>query len=86
MMGFFLLIVIGLFAGWMANLFTQDGGLGKVGNIIGGIVGSLLGGLLFQQFGARLTGWNEAPALLASFGVGLVVAVVLLVIACAIKK
>ena len=86
MLGLFLLIAIGVMVGWMTNFFTHDGGLGKVGNLIVGIVGSLIGGLLFQQLGTRLTGWSEEPVLLSSFGVALVVAIVLLIIASAIKK
>jgi uncharacterized membrane protein YeaQ/YmgE (transglycosylase-associated protein family) len=86
MLGLFLLIVIGLFVGWMANFFTHGGGLGTVGNIIVAIVGSLLGGLLFQQVGIRLTGWVEESVVLASYGVAFVMAVILLVIAKLIKK
>jgi len=86
MLGLFLLIAIGLMAGWLANFFTHGGGLGTVGNIIVGIVGSLLGGLLFQQIGVRLTGWLEESVLLASYGVALLLAVILLVIANLIKK
>jgi len=86
MLGLFLLVAIGLVVGGLANFFTRGGGLGTVGNIIVGIVGSLLGGLLFQQFGERLTGWLDAPVALASYGVALIVAVVLLIIVSVIKK
>lgn len=84
MLGILLLLAIGLMAGWLANFFTHGGGLGTAGNIIVGIVGSLVGGLLFQQFGGRLVGEHEA--LLISFGVALVGAVVLLVVVGLIKK
>ena len=86
MLGLFLFVFIGLMAGWMANFFTHGGGLGTTGNIIVGIVGSFLGGLLFQQFGARLFGMSETPAVLLSFAVALVVAIVLLIVAHLIKK
>jgi uncharacterized membrane protein YeaQ/YmgE (transglycosylase-associated protein family) len=86
MLGPFLLIAIGLVIGGLATFFTHGGGLGKVGNLVVGIVGSFLGGLLFQQFGARLTGWLEESVLLVSFGVAFVVAVILLVVANMIKK
>jgi uncharacterized membrane protein YeaQ/YmgE (transglycosylase-associated protein family) len=83
MLGYFLLIVIGLMVGAMANSFTHGGRLGMAGNLIVGIVGSFLGGILFQQFGTRLM--SETPALLLSFAVALVGAVLLLVIAHKVK-
>ena len=84
MLGLFLLIVIGLVAGGLASSFTHGGRLGKTGNLIVGLVGSFLGGLLFQQFGDKLVG--ESPALLLSFPVALVSAILLLVIAHMIKR
>ena len=84
MLGLLLLVAIGLMAGWLANMFTHGGGLGTAGNIIVGIVGSLLGGLLFQQFGGRLVGEHEA--VLISFGVALVAAVVFVIVAGMIKR
>ena len=84
MLGFFLLIVIGLMVGGMANSFTNGGRLGMAGNLIVGIVGSFLGGILFQQFGTRLM--SETPALLLSFAVALVGAVLLLIIAHRVKR
>ena len=86
MLGLFLLIAIGLVVGGMASSFTHGGRLGKTGNLIAGIIGSLTGGLLFQQFGARLFGMSETPALLLSFAVALVVAIIVLVVAHAIKR
>ena len=84
MLGLFLLLAIGLMAGWLANMFTQGGGPGTAGNIIVGIAGSFLGGLLFQLFGDRLVG--ESEALTISFGVALVSAVVAVVVAGLIKR
>jgi uncharacterized membrane protein YeaQ/YmgE (transglycosylase-associated protein family) len=83
MLGYFLLIAIGLMVGGMANSFTHGGRLGLTGNLSVGIVGSFLGGFLFQQFGTRLM--SETPALLFSFVVALVGAVLLLVIAHKVK-
>ncbi len=86
MLGIFLLIAIGLVTGGLANFFTHGGRLGTAGNIAVGIVGSFAGGLLFQQFGVRLTGWDEAPVALASFGAAFLMAVVLLIVVNLIKR
>ena len=51
-MWFFLwYLLIGLVAGWIANLIVKGRGGGLVVNIIVGIVGSLLGGWIFSLFG-----------------------------------
>jgi uncharacterized membrane protein YeaQ/YmgE (transglycosylase-associated protein family) len=84
MLGYFLLIAIGLMVGGMANSFTHGGRLGTAGNLIVGIAGSFLGGFLFQQFGTRLM--SDTPALLLSYAVALIGAILLLVIAHAVKK
>lgn len=44
-------LLIGLVAGWIANLIVKGRGGGLVVNIIVGIVGSLLGGWIFSLFG-----------------------------------
>lgn len=40
--------VIGLVAGWLANLIIRGDGYGLIANLIIGLVGSLLGGWLAQ--------------------------------------
>ena len=40
--------VIGLVAGWLANLFIKGDGYGLIANLIIGLIGSLLGGWLAQ--------------------------------------
>lgn len=84
MLGLFLLVGIGLLVGGLASSFTHGGRLGTMGNLVVGVVGSLAGGLLFQQFGTRLV--EEHSAILLSFGVALVTAVLLLVIVGLIKR
>ena len=37
-------LLIGLFAGWIANLIVRGGGSGLIINLIVGLVGGLLGG------------------------------------------
>jgi uncharacterized membrane protein YeaQ/YmgE (transglycosylase-associated protein family) len=84
MLGYFLLIAIGLMVGAMANSFTHGGRLGTTGNLAVGVAGSFLGGFLFRQFGTRLM--SETPALLLSFVVALVGAIILVVVAHLIKR
>ena len=40
--------VIGLVAGWLANLFIKGDGYGLIANLVIGLIGSLLGGWLAQ--------------------------------------
>ena len=44
-------LLIGLVAGWLANLFVRGGGSGLIVNIIVGLIGGLLGGWLVSLFG-----------------------------------
>ena len=50
-MFFLLYLLIGLFAGWIANLIVRGGGSGLIINLIVGLVGGLLGGWIFSWFG-----------------------------------
>ena len=42
--------IIGLFAGWLANMVIKGDGYGLIANLIIGLIGSLLGGWLLQLF------------------------------------
>lgn len=44
-------LLIGLVAGWLANLIVRGGGAGLVVNLIVGLIGGLLGGWLVSLFG-----------------------------------
>lgn len=44
-------LLIGLVAGWLANLIVRGRGGGLVVNLIVGIVGGVLGGWIFSLFG-----------------------------------
>lgn len=44
-------LLIGLVAGWLANLIVKGGGAGLVVNLIVGLIGGLLGGWLVSLFG-----------------------------------
>lgn len=49
-------LLIGLVAGWLANLVVKGHGAGLWINLIVGIVGGLLGGWLFALFGVFAVG------------------------------
>ena len=44
-------LLIGLAAGWIANLIVKGGGSGLLVNLIVGLIGGVLGGWLFSLFG-----------------------------------
>ena len=44
-------LLIGLAAGWIANLIVKGGGSGLFVNLIVGLIGGILGGWLFSLFG-----------------------------------
>ena len=67
-------LLIGLVAGWLANLIVRGGGAGLVVNLIVGIIGGVLGGWLVSLFG-----WLPLEAL-GSLLTSLIGAIVLLLI------
>ena len=50
-MGIIVWIVIGLIAGWLANLILKGRGGGLFGNIAVGLIGAIVGGWLFGVLG-----------------------------------
>ena len=44
-------LLIGLAAGWIANLIVKGDGSGLVINLIVGLIGGVLGGWIFSWFG-----------------------------------
>ena len=44
-------LLIGLAAGWIANLIVKGSGSGLIVNLIVGLIGGLLGGWIFSWFG-----------------------------------
>lgn len=57
-------LLIGLVAGWLANLFVKGHGSGLVVNLIVGIIGGILGGWVLSLFGLVAVG--TAGSLIAS--------------------
>ena len=50
-MGVLAWIVVGLIAGWLANMMLKGRGSGLLGNLAVGLVGAIIGGWLFGAFG-----------------------------------
>ena len=50
-MEFFLMILIGVVAGWFAGQFMTGEGFGVIGDIIIGVLGALIGGIIFEKAG-----------------------------------
>ena len=68
-MSFFLWIVLGLIAGFIASHIVNHRGEGMVLDILLGIVGALIGGWLFHMFGHEgVNGLNVHSILVASAG------------------
>jgi uncharacterized membrane protein YeaQ/YmgE (transglycosylase-associated protein family) len=75
-MTIFVLLILGLVAGWIANILIGRGGFGLIGDIIIGILGSVVGGWLAAQWlGVDVIGVN-----LTSIAIGLFGAAILTVI------
>lgn len=78
-MGILSWIIVGLIAGWLANMVMKGRGQGLLGNLILGIVGALVGGFLAGAlFGVQnaVSGIDLSSILTASLGAIIVIAVV----------
>jgi uncharacterized membrane protein YeaQ/YmgE (transglycosylase-associated protein family) len=49
--------VIGLLAGWLADVVMQGGGYGVVGDVLIGVGGSIAGTWIFRALGFANDGW-----------------------------
>lgn len=78
-MGWIVIILIGILAGYLASLIMKGRGLGLIWNLIVGLVGSLIGGWVFDLLGIYGHGliWQIISATVG--------AIILLAIASAIK-
>lgn len=71
----FVIIFVGIVAGWLAGLIIRGTGFGLVGDLIIGVGGALLAGLLFPRLGIHLGTGIVAEIIAAAIG-----AVILLLI------
>jgi len=56
-------LLIGLAAGWIANLIVKGGGSGLFVNLIVGLIGGILGGWRFSRLGWGITSVIRSPGL-----------------------
>ena len=69
-------LVVGLLAGWIANMIMSSGRGGILADLLLGIVGAFVGGFIGSLlFGADVTGFNLTSILLAVLGAIVVVAI-----------
>lgn len=80
-MNFIWFLIVGLIAGWLAGVLVKGSGFGLIGNLVVGVVGAFIGGFLFSLLGLGSNGDLIGSIVVATIG-----AVVLLVIARAIKR
>jgi uncharacterized membrane protein YeaQ/YmgE (transglycosylase-associated protein family) len=78
-MGILSWIIVGLIAGWLANMVMRGSGQGLLSNLLLGIVGALVGGLLAGSLlgvDNAMSGINLTSILVASLGAIVVIAIV----------
>lgn len=49
-------VVVGLLAGWLAEIVMKDGGYGLIGDMVLGLVGSVVGGWIFRALSVSAGG------------------------------
>jgi uncharacterized membrane protein YeaQ/YmgE (transglycosylase-associated protein family) len=69
-------LVVGLLAGWIANMIMSSGRGGFLADLLLGVVGAFVGGFIGSAlFGADVSGINLTSILLAVLGAIVVVAI-----------
>jgi uncharacterized membrane protein YeaQ/YmgE (transglycosylase-associated protein family) len=64
----FIILLVGLIAGWLAGQIVRGTGYGLVADIAIGIVGALIGSWLLPELGIRLGGGIVAAIISATIG------------------
>jgi uncharacterized membrane protein YeaQ/YmgE (transglycosylase-associated protein family) len=52
--GLFVILFVGLIAGWLAGKIVRGTGFGIIGNVLVGIAGALVASFLFPKLGIRI--------------------------------
>ncbi len=69
-------LLLGLVAGWIANMIMSSGRGGLIADLLLGIVGAFVGGFIGSAlFGLDVTGFNITSVLLAVVGAIVVIAI-----------
>ncbi len=71
-------LVVGLLAGWIANMIMRGGAGGLIGDLIIGVVGAMLGGFIIGLLtgGDYLTGINFTTIIVAIIGACVLIAII----------
>lgn len=69
------ILLIGLLAGWLANVIVRGSGMGLLGNIIVGVLGAVLGGYILGAVGIETGIDNFFAALIGAVLLLLIVGV-----------
>lgn len=72
-------LLVGVVAGWLANLLVRGRGLGLVGNMVVGILGAFVAGWLFPRLGVTLASGMLGAILNATLGAVLLMGVILVI-------
>jgi uncharacterized membrane protein YeaQ/YmgE (transglycosylase-associated protein family) len=64
----FVILVVGLIAGWLAGVIVRGWGFGLVGNIGVGVIGALIGSWLLPKLGIRIGAGLGAAIAAATIG------------------
>ena len=70
------IVIVGIFAGWLAGNIVQGGGYGLIGDLIVGVIGAFIGNWLLPQLGIHLG--TGMVALVVNATLGAIVLLVLL--------
>lgn len=73
-------LIVGLIAGWIADMLVKGSQFGLIGDLIVGVIGAFIGGFIFNALGI------DAYGLLGSIVMAVVGAVVLLLLLNAFNK
>jgi uncharacterized membrane protein YeaQ/YmgE (transglycosylase-associated protein family) len=74
--GIFVILVVGLVAGWLASRIVEGGGFGLIGDIAIGIVGALIGSWLMPRLGLHFASGILSSIIVATIGAVLLLAIV----------
>jgi len=77
----FVILIVGLLAGWLAGQIVRSGGFGLVGDIIVGVAGAFVAAWLLPRLGIRIGGGILRQTIDAALG-----AVILLVVLRVIRR
>jgi uncharacterized membrane protein YeaQ/YmgE (transglycosylase-associated protein family) len=75
--GLFVMLLVGLVAGWLAGTFVSGGAFGLIGNVVVGVVGAFIGGWLLPASGDIGMGTGLVAAIVSAT-IGAVVLLALL--------